>query len=836
MTKWWQLSVCLLCVSGYPIAQSQNIESTSTPWSATESDPAKRQSLRLVEERVQLWLQRGRTFQLEGALEQLERVLPRHPLVLELRANAALQAGDRAAAQALLAEMQRYAPNRIETIRLKQSLELTDEQLQVLAEIRLLDIAGRSNEAAQRLPEVYAKVPVAADLALEYWQIIARAGERERALKGMTELQQRYPEHIPTTLAILNQKLALSLLTTPDLQQLTGLTLDSIYGNAALSLWLRVLPTLTPSQSELQAVQQLARYFPNHAEVQRFQRDLTQQRRQLIAEQSKQQEVADQAEQQRDARDIASDQRTEEPTTESEIIAATEPTPISAPPEPELPSAWDVADTARPLEEAGRVEAARELYLQQLNVNPDSDSYFAYALFLERIGEFAEAQAQLDQLPGSESGEGVIALQQRLLDRRLAAVQNTRTQSVGGDFVNIPTTRLEDLSDRREAVLWLGYERAERESTPGISTLNTDSFIVRLTVPMEDNPTGEWFIQVDPIRANAGAADLDDNFWRNRFGTGLICESGCPSGIQPEAKEQGVAFGVGARWDAWEFDVGTSPWGFHDYAWVGGLSYSGDVGEFGWGVEAQRRILTSGLVNFSGITDPFSGEDWGPVTRNNLGFSMNWDQGTGWGWWANAGLNWFHGDATKSNRQWYAYSGLYTTVYDTEPFAVDLGLTGLSWGFANDQSQTTFGQGGYYSPKHYVSLSIPITLYGRYERLSYRFRASFGQSSTRLADSDFFPNNPGLQAQAEALAPITGIEPTFAGGKGGGFGRSYQATLEYQVNSHWYVGFSTTLERSEFFTPDNFMLYLRYHFGGWSLPARRPPAPPQRYVDNPWFE
>lgn len=828
------LTIALVLLIWLPSVQAQDSTLLVTRWSEAELDPAKRQSLRLVEERVQLWLQRGRTFQLEVALEQLERVLPRHPLILELRATTALQAGDRATAEELLAEMQQVAPRRIETLRLQQSLELTDEQLQTLAEIRLLDIAGRSSEAAALLPQVYSDVPLAIDLALEYWQIIARAGEREAALEGMRALQRRYPEHIPTTLAIFNQKLALGLLTTPDLQQLTTLTLDSVYGNAALSLWLRVLPTLTPSQTELQAVQQLARYFPNHAEVQRFERDLTQQRRQLLAEQRKLQPDPSRSESSNETTTTAA-------LTEAEVDIVpelvTEVSPTSElTPEPELPSAWEVADRARPLEDAGQIEAARELYLEQLEVNPNADSYFAYALFLERIGEFAEAQAQLDKLPGSESGEGVIALQQRLLDRRLAALQNTRTQTVGGEFVSIPTTRLEDLSDRREAVLWLGYERAERESTPGISTLNTDSFIVRLTVPMEDNPTGEWFIQVDPIRANAGAADLDDNFWRNRFGTGLICQSGCPNGIQPEAKEQGVAFGVGARWDAWEFDLGTSPWGFQDYAWVGGLSYSGDVGEFGWGLEAQRRILTSALVNFSGITDPFSGEDWGPVTRNNLGFSMNWDQGTGWGWWANAGLNWFHGDATKSNRQWYLYSGLYTTVYDTEPLALDLGLTGLSWGFANDQSQTTFGQGGYYSPKHYVSFSVPITLYGRYQRLSYRFRASFGKSSTRLAASDFFPNHPELQVQAEALAPITGIEPTFAGGTGGGFGKSYQATLEYRVNSHWYIGLSATLERSEFFTPDNFMLYLRYHFGGWSLPARRPPAPPQRYVDNPWFE
>lgn len=278
-----------------------------------------------------------------------------------------------------------------------------------------------------------------------------------------------------------------------------------------------------------------------------------------------------------------------------------------------------------------------------------------------------------------------------------------------------------------------------------------------------------------------------------------------------------------------------SPLGFERNTVVGGFGISGDLGQFGVGAEIERRVLTSSLLNFASINDPFSDRSWGLVTRNNIGIRASWDQGTGWGWWGNAGLNWYRGHNVANNRQWYAYSGLYSTFYDTEPLSIDIGLTALLWGFDNDQSQSTFGQGGYYSPKRYASLSIPLTFYGRFDRWSYRLRASFGQSDTQLAAAPFFPNNPELQQLAQVLVPQTGVEPIFAGGSGGGFGRSFNANLEYRIDSHWYVGLSAALQRSEFYDPDSFMLYFRYQFGGTSAAPRKPPLPPSRYVDEPWF-
>ncbi|PTB86136.1 hypothetical protein C9927_00045 [Pseudidiomarina aestuarii] len=817
------LTLCVIVTLSTASAASQDFRSLS-------EDPATRLSLQLVEERVRLWVDRGREYRLEDAFAQLRRIVPEHPLILELEANAALQQGNVEVAKTNLARLQEIAPEHQATMRLAELLLISTEHQQALSEVRLLNVAGRAEEAWDKIQTVFEEPPKNIEWAIEYWSIVGQVVDRQRAIEGLNRLLDSYPEHIPTRLALYNQKLAADQLTTTDLLKLNELTLDPIYSSAALSLWSRIIMNMPANPSNRFVTGKLAQLHPKHAEINRH-ADRIQSSPDVLVAAEEVSEISEQVAGEINASELESELQTVVAQT-SEGISETE-----AVEEPALPNPWDVADAANTLEENGEIEAARDLYLTLISENPEEDSYFAYALFLERISEYAEAQRQLDQLPPDESGAGVIALQQRLIDRRLAGVQNVRSITVDGESISIPNaTSLGDLSEQREAIFWFGFDKAERESTPGISTWNTDSYIARLSLPMESDPTGEWFIQVDSIHADAGALDADDTFWRNRFGTGLLCETGCPEGIQPQLYERGTSLGAGARWGQWELDFGVSPIGFNDFLWLGGISYSGDLGEFGWGVEAQRRAITTGVISFAGADDPYSNRSWGPVARNNLGFSFNWDQGGGWGWWSNIGINWFNGRELKSNRQWYAYSGLYWTPFDTEPFAIDVGLTGLSWGYENDQSQSTFGQGSYYSPKRYVSASIPITFYGRYKRLSYRLRASFGKSSTDLSASQFFPNNPELQEQAIALIPQSDINPIFEGGSGGGFGKSFSASLEYQINSHWYVGFSASLERSEFYTPDNFALYLRYHFGGWSLPARRPPAPPQRYVDNPWFE
>lgn len=67
--------------------------------------------------------------------------------------------------------------------------------------------------------------------------------------------------------------------------------------------------------------------------------------------------------------------------------------------------------------------------------------------------------------------------------------------------------------------------------------------------------------------------------------------------------------------------------------------------------------------------------------------------------------------------------------------------------------------------------------------------------------------------------------------RGGGFGASLQAAVEKRVSKRWYIGALVDLQRSEFYTPNHFMLYGKYTFNDRWQPIEYPPAVPTLYSD-----
>ncbi len=761
----------------------------------------------LVEERLQLWNHRKQNVQLEEVMAQLMRVAPEHPHLLELAIYGALAEERIGDVQSLWQRLQRQAPNHIATRRVAERMQLSAEQQQTLAQVELYYFAGRYDEAQRLLRALYPEPPITLSTAILYWDVIGNAQSREQAIGGLRQLRSWYPEAAELELAIIGHQVAIDAVEPEVLARLTDLSLNPFYGEQALSLWLRAFPSLTPDAATLREVNHLAGYYPKHSEIARY-------RKLLLARQN-------------------------EVVPEQQVTGDAQPQVTPEPEAPVLPDPWAAFDSAVAAIEAGQPGKA-ELEMQQVIAeNNSTDARFAYALILEKLDREDEALVLARQVLAEDKGDGVVALFERLTARAAQA----EAEAVAAAEAEAVLAAAEESSEQpqrqnsnAERYLWLGYNLADRDSTPGISSLEAKTWMLRYSSSFGSEQEDRWFVQIEPTKVNAGAADLSDSYWRPRFGTGLLCDDSCPTGLWPEAKDSGVAIGIGVEWQNWHADLGKSPIGFSESKWVGSLGYDGDIGEFGWGAEIERRVLTSALVNFAGAGDPFSAREWGPVVETTLGGSFNWDQGTGWGWWSNLGVSRYAGSNVKSNQRWYAYTGVYKTFYDTEALAFDSGLTALTWGFDNDQSQTTYGQGGYYSPKNYFSLSIPLSIYGRLGRFSYHVRASFGQSESRLHAADFFPAHPELQEEALALTEQTGITPVFEGGEGGGFGRSLSATLEYQVTNHWYIGAAALLERSEFYDPNNFTLYLRYDFGGSRRAPNRPPYPPQRYVSQPWWD
>ena len=149
-----------------------------------------------------------------------------------------------------------------------------------------------------------------------------------------------------------------------------------------------------------------------------------------------------------------------------------------------------------------------------------------------------------------------------------------------------------------------------------------------------------------------------------------------------------------------------------------------------------------------------------------------------------------------------------------------VGLTGMYWRFAKDAGEYTFGHGGYYSPHNYRSLSLPITYTERSPRFSYMLQGSVSGSRAQMQDAPFYPTDSALQAASG--------NPIYTGAATRTSGFSLAAVGEYQVSPELFAGGLLSIDRSESYSPNTAMLYLRYsldHPG--SQPVFMPPEPVQ---------
>ncbi|PYE34637.1 cellulose synthase operon protein C [Idiomarina fontislapidosi] len=480
----------------------------------------------------------------------------------------------------------------------------------------------------------------------------------------------------------------------------------------------------------------------------------------------------------------------------------------------------------------GKTERARELYKQVYDAEPLLEPYRTDWLKLTSLSQ--QASAATDSIYPSNRSPEVTAKEPPTIPKARLTRTVTYSPIINGDSAsaksavtptstpsNVDTSATPSSLENQGPYLTIGFLRNDRDSVAGNTSFASDTLLLEYRNPTE---YGIWTVKLDGFTTEAGEFDLSNTFQKDRFGTGLLCQTdACNQGLLDNLTEGGASLGVAFDNDIWHVDLGVSPIGFDKKELLGGLEYSGDLGEFGWGLGIERRIETTSILTFSGQKDPFSSRRWGPVVRQGIGGSLNWDQGGLMGWWSNFGVNHYSGRNVDDNKQWYAYTGVYFRIIDTEAFAFTSGLTALSWGFDKNRGETTFGHGGYYSPAHYASLSLPLEFFGRIDRFSYILRASFGESTSRLDDAAFYPTSAELQQLAGN--PIHIGNPD-----GGGFGRSFRAAFEYRISPHWSIGLNTQIERSEFYTPNNYQLYFRYHFDGDGN-AFRPPNPPSRYVD-----
>ncbi|WP_039958118.1 cellulose synthase subunit BcsC-related outer membrane protein [Vibrio sinaloensis] len=355
---------------------------------------------------------------------------------------------------------------------------------------------------------------------------------------------------------------------------------------------------------------------------------------------------------------------------------------------------------------------------------------------------------------------------------------------------------IDKMRDRSDGHILVGWDYSARD---GLNTSNQVPIEARIPVQSLD---GHLLLRADYVSIDSGELEY---YQKSTDSNETIFSNDA----------QGFALGVGWQAEDWQVDLGTTPVGFDHTTWVGGISLAGKLGEFGWRAEASRRPETSSMLSYAGMTVPSGTEDpagtkWGGVVRSGVSLSSSWDIGGPYGFWSSAQYHVLNGEKVADNTRLGLLGGAYYKLIANDDQRLSIGSNLIYLGYDKNLGEYSLHHGGYYSPQSYVSLSLPVNYYGRYlNSWSYQLSGSISNSWT-VEDAPY-------------LTQETGSE------RGGGFGASLQAALEKRVGKRWYLGAELDLQRSEFYTPNHFMLYAKYTFNDRWQPIGYPPAVPQLY-------
>lgn len=443
-------------------------------------------------------------------------------------------------------------------------------------------------------------------------------------------------------------------------------------------------------------------------------------------------------------------------------------------------------------EEADRM-GRPELQLEALRALGDKPNAPAYVLRNGVLQAESAAQWQLaEQLT-------VQAMRTHLAEQHADTDTEKLYQQLGNDWLsNSLRASVDRQRARVDGHVKVALDLSERESREQRWQVPVE---LKLPIP---SLSGHLIARLDVVDVHSG----DVNYLQaNNAGNGV-------NRLPFSARDRGVALGVGWQSENWWFDLGTTPIGFQEETWVGGVGVNGSLLGLGWSAVLSRRPEMGTTLSYAGMAVPATarnrpGAEWGGVVRSGakLGFSL--DRGRALGAWWSLQYHQLTGQKVEDNDRLAALGGVYWRVVNRDELQWRLGVNVLHMQYDKNLEEFTLGHGGYYSPQQYLSLSLPVRVFGRWrDDWSYLLGASVSRSQKK-EDAPL-----GLPGQSS---------------DGGGNGFSVEAAIEKRIAAKWYIGVAGDIQRADFYEPNHLSLYLRYTFQDRWSPIPTPPESPILY-------
>ena len=397
---------------------------------------------------------------------------------------------------------------------------------------------------------------------------------------------------------------------------------------------------------------------------------------------------------------------------------------------------------------------------------------------------------------------------------------------------------LDEIMQERSPEVLVGAQTRNRVGSAGTSQLSDVETPVEIVVPAGD---GKFVLKATPVFLNAGGLDTSSLYARNSFGGGLVSldQLNTASAGSDTTRQNGVGLSVGYKTTGLDVDLGVTPIGFVYNTFAGGVKFDGgldDSNTFQYLLNVSRRPVTDSLLSFAGMRDNNTGLQWGGVSATGVRGQLIKDY-NGYGLIGSASWHSLDGNNVVSNSRAEVSGGLYYALIKEPDTQLSTGFNINGIFYDKNLSNFTYGQGGYFSPQQYYSLTVPLTWSQRDQNLTWQVRGAVGVQSINQAASDYFPGNSDLQNQANKLAAaafaqgLTGSQTAqYASSNKVGVSYNVGAAAEYQVAPNWFVGGSAQMDNANDYRAWGAGLYLHYYF----YPITRPMNLPVRPFMSPY--
>lgn len=473
--------------------------------------------------------------------------------------------------------------------------------------------------------------------------------------------------------------------------------------------------------------------------------------------------------------------------------------------------------------ETGDKEAAKKEMAAVLANTPvdDINTRMAIADWYIDMGDFAAARVIVAQSSSIAPDNPRVLIQAG----RIAKAEGRYGEAMDNEQAKV-ADEITDMERRRaKGYVTTGVDYLSKPGgTPGISNLTAVEVPVEIRMPFGYDG-GQTFVHVDQASVNAGALELTDLYNLRQYGKVLAL---APAGIAsaPEQSASGTALAAGYEGGDVRADIGTTPLGFPVSDVVGGVKWAHYTETSGFSFDVSRRPVTSSLLSYAGARDPVTGEVWGGVRSSGMNLHVSQDSGRLSGF-IDLGYYWLNGKNVLSNTEAALRTGVNWSFISEEDMRLTAGLALTYWQYRENLRYYTFGHGGYYSPQEYYSLAIPLRWTGRKERWSYLLQGSVSASVSYEKDMSFYPASTELQTQG--VANTATMTPVYTGGNGQGTGYSLGGAMEYRFTPQLFGGGRFSIDRSDYYTPNFAIVYLRYLFDARTGAMPYPPDPVKAY-------